>query len=119
MAAEQATLLAEYPQLLGYKKALIIELNGPTSYATGGQTLNASQFGMGGIDGVISLGRSHSGTYDTRGAQLMPVDATPSAIKSGGVAQVRVPWYNISDALEVTATTDLSAQIVRLLILGT
>ena len=118
MAAEQATILStDYQQPWGTKRVLVVELFGPTSYATGGQLLNASQFGLRSFDAVISLGRSYSGTFDTRGAQYLAVDAAPSVAK-GPVSQVRVPWYNISNAVEVTSTTNLATEMVRLLIVG-
>lgn len=117
MAAQQVTIIPGYENIWGTKKSLCIELTGPSSYSTGGQVLNASQFGWGGFDAVIGVGRSYSGTFKVADVQYMPVDAAPSAVK-GAVAQVKLPWYNVSDGLEVTATTDLDEQIVRVLLIG-
>lgn len=117
MAAQDVTIIPGYQQYWGTKKAVIFELNGPALYATGGQTINASQLGMGGIDAVIPLGRSYSGTYAVRDAQYLAVDAAPSAVK-GAVSSIKLPWYNVSDALEVTATTVLTTEIVRVMIIG-
>jgi len=116
MNAQQSAPMVGYEQLFGTKKASVFELAGPTLYAPGGQTVNASQFGWGGFDYVSSGMLSYSGTYFVR-VQPLPVDAAPSAQKNGGNSQVKVVWYVVATGAEAGAI-NLSAEIVRLLALG-
>lgn len=117
MNAQQSAPLMGYFQNFGTKNAGVFELAGPTLYAAGGQTLNASQFGMGGFDFVdAGGGLSYSGTYYCR-IQYLPVDAAPSAQTPGGNTQVKVVWYVLATNAEAGAI-DLSTEIVRLFAMG-
>ncbi len=116
MAAQALTPLPGYENIFGTKKAFVGELNGPVSYATGGQTVNASQLGWGGIDYASVSALSLSGTFFGR-IQLLPIDAAPS-VPLGSTASFKVIWVVLATGVEVAAAVDLSTEILRLFILG-
>lgn len=116
MAADQKTPLPGYPQYWGSKMVNVVEVNGPTLYAAGGQQINASDFGWGGFDACFPLGLSLSGTYYAALVQNGAVDATPS-VPAGSVSYVKVQWFVTATNLEAGAL-DLSNEIVRLMFIG-
>lgn len=116
MAAQGVSVLPGYFQDWGTKKVGIVEVYGPTLYAAGGQTITASQFGLGGIEAIITLGRTLSGTYFPAQVQPLPIDAAPS-VPLGAAASFKVPWFVVATGAEAGAI-DLSTEIIRLLVIG-
>lgn len=114
MAANQVTNLPGYPTKFGNKNFQVVELNGPTLYATGGQLISASQFGFGGFDHIACDCFSRSGTYYGR-VQYLPIDATPS-LPLGAARTANIVWYVTATNAEAGAL-DLSAEILRLSLL--
>lgn len=111
--------LPQYPMPMGVRKALVVELGGPSEYELGydeGHVIDAQQFGMGFIDGVMPLSESYSGTYLIR-PRATTVDAAPSANLGAG-RYYYLRWYTISTGAEVADETDLSGEKVRVLIIG-
>ncbi len=118
------TPLAGYDTSFGNHKAWVGDHIGPASYTTGGETFAAHDLGWGGLEiveplnkGLITIGAdtlvaalSISGTY------FVTVTMGTSAV--GAVASVTITWYVVATGAEVTAATDLSAEKVRLLVLG-
>ena len=125
-------VLAGYPQQVGEKIEAIVDIDGPSSYgntgtfATSGQQINASDFGLGGFemigtdnlsaDGVnavqIVLGATVAGTKD--------IATAPPAGSPGDVAKTAViHWYTTpASSAEVANGTNLSGKYVRLQIRG-
>jgi len=90
----------KYPALAGKRSIFSGPLKGPKSYATGGDPITTGTFGyyIDILHGAVSV----SGTYFTR--------AVPS---SAGPRQTwKYIWIVISSGLEVSSTTDLSAETV-------
>lgn len=117
MNAQQVAPASGYAQSFGTKQAAVFELAGPSSYPTGGQTVDAATLGWGGFDYVSpGEGLSYSGTYSCK-VQYLPVDAAPSAQK-GAVGSVKVQWFVVSTGVEAANATDLDGEIVRLFALG-
>jgi hypothetical protein len=97
------TLNQGYPDYVGRRYLWAGYANGPTSYTTGGETLNIGQF-QGYIDSVDGGGYSVSGTY-----YLRPI---PSA--GGPRATWKVKVIVSSTNVEVAALTNLSAEVFQL-----
>jgi len=89
-----------YPDLIGRRSAFCGNVNGPKSYATGGDPITTEPVGYY-ID-VLHGGLSVSGTYLTRAKtnQVMPRGTW------------KYIWIVVSSGLEVSATTDLSAETI-------
>ena len=79
-----------------------VTYTGPASYATGGDSFTAADVGLGRIDRVI-------GAHASNGTVLLALfyDYTNSKMK----------WF-VSALTESTATTDLSAYSIRLVVIG-
>lgn len=103
-----------YEQPWGTKEAIVTEHFGPASYPTGGETINASDFNRGGFDAVLISGISYSGTYSAR--WVWALDAAPSVAK-GAQASGKLLWTVVATGSEVANTTDLSTEILRLLLI--
>lgn len=120
--------LPGYPTDLGNKHFEILDHYGPASYANigtssgAGDVLKASALGWGGFDLVTAAfkGYSQSGNYIvllfTTSSTTTPALTPPVG---GAFTQVVLQWFTTSAAFgaistEVTNTTDLSAEIVRL-----
>lgn len=116
MNAEQKAPVDGYPQNFGTKHYLVDEFAGPTSYVTGGQTINASDVGMGTFDYFDAGELSYSGTYYFR-VQPLPTSPNPSTQKPG-ITQVKVLWIVAATGLEVGPATNLSGEIARFIALG-
>ncbi len=91
----------------GANKESTIDHDGPVLYATGGETLNASIFGLKLIDQVIVTG-SNNGTYFC---------AVRFTKKGGGNGSFNLLWYVSADGAEAGAI-DLSASYVRITAIG-
>lgn len=103
---------------IGQGRAIPVDHVGPASYATGGETFGNSNsmtgistLGLGSLDNVIG-GPSLSGNYF--------VYAIPSG--AGERKTFKLVWVTATTGIptttQVTNTTNLSAETVRLLVLG-
>jgi hypothetical protein len=109
-----------YPTVFGNRGACVADHTGPASYVTwtgtsGGQTLNGAnkpvnEFGLRGLDMVIPVGISVSGTYYVK-AQFL-------AGNGGAQTQCTLVWYTVSGNAQPSAATNLSAETVRLFVVG-
>jgi len=108
--------LPGYPSPIGNKWKVVDERVGPKSYVNGtGQKINASDYGLGGFDFAVPAGVSYSGTYF--GRIFWPTSVAPSKLE-GAQAYFYIKWYVLSSGNEVTNTTDLSCEILRLDLVG-
>lgn len=115
-------ILAGYDTAIGNKWEVVYDLPGPASYATGGETITAAQFGHGGIEFVVPV----QWTLQTVNSQLVVVPTsmsgnyfvgikfTNTSLKDQAVASVTLQWYVTSTGAEVAASTSLSGEHVRL-----
>ena len=108
----------------GDRPYAIIDWAGPASYTavtngtapaqpTGGQTITNTAFGLSaGLEGIVQVGGSTSGTYLVHAFQA-------SAYNQGfGNPNWILRWTVASTGAEVAATTNLSGETVRLLAFG-
>jgi len=104
---------------IGAGKAIPVDHTGPSSYTTGGETLGASNAqtgitlqGLATIDAVLVVGLAVSGSYWCI--------AQPTG--SGTRKTFKLVWLTatagVPSLTQVTSTTDLSAQTVRLVYIG-
>src|SRR6185369_415942 len=102
---------------IGQGKAIPVDHTGPTSYTTGGETLGSANNqtgvtlqGLATIDAVLVMGLAVSGSYW--------VLAQP--VGNGEAKTFKLLWFTATAGVptltQVTSTTDLSAQHVRLVI---
>ncbi len=118
-------VLPGYPIYQGSKKISIVDMKGPAAYtAAAHETLTASQFGQGGIDLVEVLNKqlttvngqlvvvalSLSGTY-------FVTVSLPATAPDDASASLVLKWYTTATGVEVVGPADLSAEIVRLLMI--
>jgi hypothetical protein len=124
-------ILAGYPNFVGDKMEIIADIDGPASYpntstfATSGQQINASDFGLGGFEYVESDGLSSDGVNavqvvlgaTTAGAtNLQPAPVAPPG---PCVQSAVIHWYTTpSSATESTNATNLSGKYIRVHIRG-
>ena|SRR3990172_3367246 len=88
----------------GSKIRKILQYTGPASYATGGETINAYDAGLGAIDEVLFAGAAYDGT-DFR---LVTWQASTG----------KVVWFVPNTNAQVANGTDLSAFIVQVEVIG-
>ncbi len=104
---------------IGQGKAIPVDHTGPTSYTTGGETLGSinnqtgvTLLGLATIDFVGVEGVAASGSY---WCMVQPVG-------NGEGKTFKLLWFTATAGVptltQVTSTTDLSAQHVRLLVVG-
>jgi len=116
MNAEQKAPLPGYRDFFGTKPVVIAEVAGPTSYATGGQTINAADFGLAGIDYADAGMVSYSGTYYGR---IIPQPASaPPSNQNPNMTKIKLQWIVAATNAEVANTTNLSGEILRFLIIA-
>src|SRR5882762_1898866 len=105
--------------LYGAKYELVVDHDGPSSYAGGvgnGEVVLASDFGLGGIelcqvDALSSDGLNYA--YVTLTGQ-----STKAGITADAVASLKIRWYVLATNAEVANATDLSGKSIRLQIRG-
>ena len=104
----------------GRNKIITVDHKGPASYTTGGETwpsVNPNQvtggpnsLGEASVINILSLGgTTESGTY-----RIIPIFGGKGALKSN----VKLKWIVISTGVEVEAAVNLSAEVIRLSVLG-
>jgi hypothetical protein len=123
--------LSGYPIQVSEKIDLVIDHDGPASYVntgtfnTSGEQLNASDFGLGGIeyieiDGISSDGLNY--VYPIPGATItgaVNLQPAPGPQQPGAAVQtVILHWYVLSTNVEVANTVNLSGKYVRMRIRG-
>jgi len=89
-----------YPDVVGRRAIFAGPVKGPKSYATGGDPITTGTFGfyIDALHGSVSV----SGTYSIR----------PIPSGAGPRQTWKFIWIVISSGLEVSSTTDLSAETV-------
>lgn len=101
------TVVTGYVDVWGKHAAGPVDHVGPASYSTGGETITGSYYGLRSLD-YVGGGVSESGTYFVLGG--------PTA---GGLrATQKLLWFIASSGAEVGEGTDLSAETVRILVVG-
>lgn len=120
MPLDTSSLLMGYPIYQGSKKIQVVDLSGLSTYTPGGETIQAAQFGQGGIDYVqlmnqkletiggdmVMVAESFSGTY------FVTIEVGAGTV--GAVSSVTIKWYVVATGAEAGAI-DLSAEKVRAL----
>lgn len=122
--------LAGYPQSTGGKRSSVFPVAGPSSYtqvtagtapalSTGGQSVDVVSAGLKHVDHVTG-GLSDSGKY-----RAEPVYDSVSGVSGNNTPQASTPkttfrlmWFLVSTGAQVSGSTNLSAEIVRLKIEG-
>jgi len=99
--------LTGYVDIWGKHAAGAIDHVGPTSYATGGQTLTAARYGLRSLD-YVGGGLSNSGTYYAVG----------KPVGRGAKTTYKLVWFVTATNAEVAAAVNLSAETVRLFAFG-
>lgn len=80
---------------------------------TGGQPINAANFGLSApLEGIFMVGVSTSGTYGVEAVQLTSYN------QGLGNATWALLWYVLHTGAEVAGNTDLSGETVRLIGFG-
>lgn len=110
-------VVAGYPSPPGNKQFSELKVTGPTLYTvitigsppTGGQIVNASDFGLVSLEGIIVLSASDNGQYGVEPVALKP--------DLQGCPQYTLMWFTLITGAQVGAI-DLSARSVRLLGIG-
>lgn len=114
-----ANPMAGYPTDVANKIEDLVDSYGPLSYATGGYEITAAQLGWGGIE----FAQFAFVTVETVNSVVMPVAVDSSgtyfvglkpSTYTGPCAYVTVQWYVLSTGAEVTASTNLNANKVRI-----
>lgn len=108
----------------GDRPYAIIDWAGPASYTqvvngvapalpTGGQAIGNANFGLGaGLEGIIVVGSSISGTYTVQAFQLTNYN------QGFGNTTWILRWITAATGAEASALANLSAEIVRLIGFG-
>jgi hypothetical protein len=117
--AQGNRILAGYVQQIGGKMDLIVDHDGPSSYVGGagnGEVINASDFGLGGIelcdvDALSSDGLNYCYV-------LLTGQSTKTGNTADAVASCKIRWYVLATATEVANAVDLSGKSIRLRIRG-
>jgi hypothetical protein len=99
----------------GSSRAVIVDHYGPTSYTTGGEIpFPQNSFGGPNSAGVNSVFYMAGGTTESGTYRLVSIFGGGGAIS----AQPKYQWYVISTGAEVAAAVDLSAEKIRVLVIG-
>lgn len=106
----QSNVYVSYIQV-GPKIVVTFDHQGPVSYATGGETVNASDLGVGGFEFIDLENVTPSGTF--------MVQMQPTAQGTGNAtSSFLLIWFTTTavgvQSTQVTNATNLSAQTVRL-----
>jgi len=107
-----------YPAPPGGRLEGVATHAGPASYVeivvasppTGGDTLNANEFGLKFFDSVEVLGCSDDGQFSAYPVWNKGIRSRPSSVK--------LLWFTADGGVEVVATTNLSARSLRIRVTG-
>lgn len=89
---------------------------GPASYVQPGETIPASFFGMTGIEFITVSGNSQSGTYTVRPA--FAANSAPGETRAPVFSTVQLQWLTAATGAQAGAGTNLSAENVRMMVVG-
>lgn len=110
--------LQGYETIFGNKKAMVLDRACTASYnTTTGDVLNASDIGWGGIDWANVLGtrvETASGTYYGIARQVGTSTTNPGLTNTS----LAIHMYTTSSATEVGSAANLSAETLRLFLVG-
>ena len=106
------TILPGYVTSISDKYEIIVDHTGPVLYVAGGETINASDFGLGGIETVAIHALSSPGL---NGATV--IFSTTAAPTGAAVKSVKIKWFTTA-TMVTEASGNLSAQTIRLQIRG-
>lgn len=107
------TFCPGYDMPVSDKIEIIFDHTGPTSYtntgvfSTSGETVNASDLGVGGIEMLLPNTATGDGLYFVR------VVPNVQSATSGVIGNPTVHWYVLSSGAEVANGTNLSASAIR------
>ena len=103
------TVISSQP--VGSKLVAIVDLTGPTTYTTGGYSIDLSNYNIGGMAAVeyVSGGASSNGTYLVHGV-------TPTG-HANGTTSYLLMWIVVATGVEAGAI-DLSGCTVRIMVYG-
>lgn len=116
------TAVKGYTDVWGKHGAAIYDHTGPASYSqwtapnTGGEVVTPQPFGLRNIDIVIPIGFTVSGNYF--------VEAKMTAGAGGNLTKAILVWFAVTlpsgvlTLTQVAASTNLSAETIRLLVIG-
>lgn len=113
------TVLPGYETVMANKKVVIVDHTGQTSYnntgtfATSGETILASDFGLGGFDYIQADMISNDGLNY---AQIVPT--TAGAVGGVAVPSAVLHWYVLATNAEVANAQNMSTKCIRLFIIG-
>lgn len=112
-------VLPGYPVPVGGKQEWVVQHAGPALYSTGGETFDIAHLNGGGVIDYIeaaglSFNSTTSGTYYVK--VFYPIGQGVSG--ASGSVNVVLKWYNTAGNAEVTASTVLSAEFIRLRLIG-
>ena len=108
-----------YPTAFGNKKVSAILHLGPAAYPNaasnkaGGETIQASAFGLRFIESVIAHSMSDDGQYFVR-----PVFSNVSPDPPQPQASFRLQWFDIATAAQMANLSVLNGRYVRLTVVG-
>ena len=118
--------LPGYPIYQGSKKISVIDMKGLVAYTPGGETINASQFGEGGIDFIEPMNKQMASLPTADASTTVPVllamsfsgtyfvTISVAATTVGAVQSVTIIWYVTATGVEAGAI-DLSGEDIRFL----
>jgi hypothetical protein len=112
-------ILDGYSMPIGDKIEIIVDHDGPASYvggAAGGETINASDFGLGGFEVVQADGLSSDGLNSV--FVTLTGQSTSGANKANAVTSATLRWFVVSTAAEVANGVSLTGKSIRLQIRG-
>lgn len=115
---KSSNLLDGYPQPMGDRYCSCIDHKGPASYTqitpgsppTGGDQIQASEFGLKFIDMMWGGALSDDGTYEVEGSPGVGGQAEPS--------KWFLIWITAATGAQVSGATNLSARSIRLFAIG-
>jgi len=92
---------------LGIRFLHTIDHDGPSSYTTGGETIQATVFGMKEVVGI-----------DCSGSDNSAHSTVPVFVKKGNTTSFKLMWIVVATGLEVANGINLSGRFVKLTAMG-
>lgn len=89
---------------------------GPASYVQPGDNITAAMFGMTGIEAVFVVGNSESTTYTVR--PQLAANSAAAEVRAPVFATVQLQWLVAATGAQVAGATNLSAEVVRIIVVG-